>query len=60
MNAIHLSSRTITSRLGLLEEKMLIKVKDSIGPRNQYKIKLTKLGILIAQKLKDIENLLRK
>ncbi|MHA1669724.1 MAG: hypothetical protein ACTSV5_04000 [Promethearchaeota archaeon] len=54
---LHLSNHTINSCLMLLEEKGIINISKNIGPRNKYKIELTELGFLIAQKLQEIESI---
>ncbi len=57
-NNLPLSRNTIIKRIKDLEEEKLIKLFTRINPRLCREIRLTLKGVSVANKLKEIENLL--
>lgn len=49
-----LSNTSLNECLNILKKQKLINIKKDIGPRNRTELKLTELGIKIAQSLKEI------
>lgn len=56
---LELSNNSLNECLEMLKEFKLIGVIKDIGPRNRTEIKLTELGIEIAQSLENITTILK-